>query len=104
MGEMALGNGSCRIGFVERLYSAFAKQLVELESKLVDGGAEILKDKSIGDLAKTLDTLLSLDRKVAGDSKEQGSMDLDRLRHELMDRLGRLARGGRSRDAAADAE
>lgn len=104
MTELAIGGGARRAGLVERMFEAFSKQLHEVEMRIAAGGAEILKDnKILGELAKTMETLLSLDRKVAGDG-EEGGIDLTRLRAELVDRLGRLAPVRRKRAQTTAAE
>ena len=91
MTELALGGRGRRAGLVERMFEAFSRQLHEVEQRIAAGGAEIIKEhKTLGDLAKTMETLLSLDRKGAGDG-DDGSVDLERLRKDLVERLARFA-------------
>ncbi len=104
MTEMAMGGGGRRAGLVERMFVAFSRQLHEVEQRIAAGGAEIIKEhKTLGDLAKTMETLLSLDRKVAGDGQE-GTPDLEGLRKELVERLARFAPVRRKRAAPKVAE
>lgn len=104
MTELAIGGGARRACLVERMFEAFSKQLHEVEMRIAAGGAELLKDnKALGELAKTMETLLSLDRKVAGDN-EDGGLDLTRLRGELAERLSKLAPARRKRAATSAAE
>ncbi|RAH98771.1 hypothetical protein DLJ53_24330 [Acuticoccus sediminis] len=103
MTELALGGGGRRAGLVERMFEAFSRQLHEVEKRIAAGGAEIIKEhKTLGDLAKTMETLLSLDRKVAGDG-EEGAVDLARIRTEVMERLSRLTPLRRKSGAAEKA-
>ena len=91
MTELAVGGSRRWAGLVERMFEAFSRQLQEVEKRIAEGGAEIVKEhKTLGDLAKTMETLFTLDRKVAGDG-EDGPMDLQRLRGELVERLGKFA-------------
>lgn len=90
MAEMTMGGLATREGLVERLFAAFAVQVREIEARVARGSAEIVEDaKILSGLAKTLDTLLSLDRRVCGKA-EDAPVDPDRLRGELADRLARL--------------
>ncbi|WP_075221047.1 hypothetical protein [Acuticoccus yangtzensis] len=85
-----------RARLVERLFHALSRQLKEVEDRAVEAGSDLIKDnKVLAEIAKTMETLLSLDRKLAGDEGEKGLVDLDRLRADLVERLNRLVPGRR---------
>ncbi|MEM7695016.1 MAG: hypothetical protein AAF318_11230 [Pseudomonadota bacterium] len=83
-----------RKGLVERLFFAFGEQLSDNEARSakarLDGVSE--DPRHLGALAKTLDTLLSLEKRFV--TEEDGvTLDLEALRTELAERLSKL-RGG----------
>lgn len=88
MVEMVMGGGATRENLVERLFAAFATQVRDIEARVREG-AQIAEDSRVlSGLAKTLETLLTLDRKVA--SPSDAAPDVDRLRTELSARLAKL--------------
>lgn len=103
MAEMVLDGGATRDGLVQRLFAVFAMQVRDIEERIArTGGAEIVEDtKVLSGLARTLETLISLDRKVQGDAAVS-TPDADALRSELAARLDSLkppARRTRKRSA-----
>jgi hypothetical protein len=110
MAEAVSGGTQNREDLVERLFGAFAVQVREIESRVAaHEGDAILEDaKILAGLAKTMEILVSLDKKVS--PEEGGSLDLESVRAELSERLKRLtARGsanskrGGSHDGAGSA-
>ncbi|MBJ3774829.1 hypothetical protein [Acuticoccus mangrovi] len=89
--DIAADDRESREGLVSRLFAAFAMQVRDIEERAAShGGAEILEDtKLLSGLARTLETLISLDRKVSAGS-EQTPADTDGMRAEIADRLARL--------------
>ena len=82
-----MGGGATREGLVQRLFEAFALQVRDIEARVREG-AQIGEDtKVLSGLAKTLETLIALDRKVAIDDKVP---DIERVRAELSERLAKL--------------
>jgi hypothetical protein len=90
MVEAVADNGASREDLVERLFAAFAVQLREIEARVAGAdGHEMMEDaKILSGLARTLETLMSLDRKVGHGDDE--AIDVDAVRVELAERLERL--------------
>ncbi|WMS41687.1 hypothetical protein RDV64_16630 [Acuticoccus sp. MNP-M23] len=80
-----------RARLVTRLFNAFGKQLDDIEARVeAADGAKILDDtRVLSGLAKTLETLLGVERRLSepGGGK---AMDLDAVRTELAERLAAL--------------
>ena len=104
MAEAVCESAQNRENLVERLFRAFAVQVRQIEARVAaHEGDAILEDaKILGGLAKTLETLVALDRKVAAD--ESGHLDHEAVRAELSMRLKRLAsaRSGTARKTVSD--
>ncbi|MEW5421401.1 hypothetical protein [Amorphus sp. 3PC139-8] len=85
-----------RVEMIARLYRIFEARIAALEARFdPDGGAEAERDtKLLAALARTLDTLIALDRKAGNDaaSAAEERSDLDDIRQDLARRLDRLAR------------
>lgn len=91
MVELVLGRGGDREGLVARLFAAFAVQVRDIEARVREG-AQIGDDtRTLQGLAKTLETLLTLDRRVSV-AEESGSHDVEGLRAQVMERLRSLRR------------
>ncbi|XWN33716.1 MAG: hypothetical protein ROR55_11940 [Devosia sp.] len=90
MAELALDGASTRESLVQRLFGAFAMQVQDIEKRIAEhGGAEIVEDtKVLSGLARTLETLIALDKKVSGEGT--GLADAAELRAEIAERLARL--------------
>lgn len=90
MTTAASGEGANREDLVERLFTAFSVQLDEIEARISGAeGHEILEDaKVLSGLARTLETLIALDKKVG--HEEEGAPDLEAVRAELAERLAHL--------------
>jgi len=100
-----LGSGEAgRAQLVARLFNAFGKQLGDIEARVdAADGAKILDDtRVLGGLAKTLETLLGVEKRLA-DPGGGVSMDLDAVRTELADRLAALRLAAEDGDAPAEA-
>ncbi|WP_108661185.1 hypothetical protein [Acuticoccus kandeliae] len=90
MVEIAMPADLSREGLVRRLFAAFAMQVKDIEARIAGEGGEIVEDtKILTGLARTLETLISLDSKVAGDGAGDGP-DIYGMRAELAARLARL--------------
>jgi hypothetical protein len=83
-------------GLVARLYRAFEEQLAGVEARLAAPGTVIEeKDaRTLGSLARTLETLMSLEKRDTGAKKPTEPTDIDQLRAELARRIDRWAAGG----------
>lgn len=85
-----------RVEMIARLYRIFEARIAALEARFdPDGGAEAERDtKLLAALARTLDTLIALDRKAGTDAaaSREERFDLDHIRQDLARRLDRLAR------------
>ncbi|MEM8552395.1 MAG: hypothetical protein AAGF45_08435 [Pseudomonadota bacterium] len=95
MVDLSEGPGS-RSGLVERLFEVFGKQLEEIETRLaqhVAGEPPVDETKHLGGLAKTLETLIGMERRI-GSTGEERSTDVEALRTELAERLRKLKTGG----------
>jgi hypothetical protein len=106
MAGSSTSGANSREGLVQRLFEAFATQVRDIEARVARAGeTEIVEDtKTLGGLARTLETLISLDEKVSGQGRER-SLDIDAVRAELADRLSRLKRAkGPKRAGAAAAK
>ncbi|MEM8853323.1 MAG: hypothetical protein AAGD34_06430 [Pseudomonadota bacterium] len=90
MAELALDGASTRESLVQRLFGAFAMQVRDIEKRIAEhGGAEIVEDtKVLSGLARTLETLIALDKKVSGEGT--GLADAAQLRAEIAERLARM--------------
>ena len=95
----ALGRGN----LVERLFRAFSMQLSEIEARIADRTGEGIADdgRVLSGLAKTLETLVSVERKLIESGDEETAVDLDAVRTELAERLAVLRDGLRGTDDAA---
>jgi transposase-like protein len=87
-----------RVRLVARLHTTFSAQLAALEKRACETqGDSIDKDaRTLGVLAKTLETLMQLDRDDGAKVKEPepADRDLDELDADLADRIARWAAGG----------
>lgn len=85
-----------RRSLVARLYRAFEDQLAGVEARLAAPGIVIEeKDaRTLGSLARTLETLMSLEKRDTGAKKPTEPNDIDQLRAELARRIDRWAEGG----------
>lgn len=90
---------------VERLFTAFAKQLSDVEDRIAQnaGDSKFEDTRVLSGLAKTLETLISVERKV-GETTDGGAMDLAAIRTELAGRLAELGLGIGGEDDAPSAE
>ncbi len=101
----ALARGS----LVERLFRAFSMQLSDIEARIADKAGEGIVDdgRILSGLAKTLETLVSVERKLIQVDDEEATVNLDGVRTELAERLAKLRAGlgkddlGRDDDAAS---
>lgn len=93
MGEMVLGRGADCEGMVARLFATFQMQLREIEAKVRDGAGERIGEdtRTLQGLAKTLETLLTLDRRVTL-ADGSAAPDVEGLRAKVMERLASLRR------------
>jgi hypothetical protein len=91
MADSSTGGANSREGLVKRLFEAFAMQVNDIEARIASHGEhEIVEDaKILSGLARTLETLISLDDKVSGGGGDR-TVDLDAVRAELTERLSRL--------------
>ena len=98
----ALGRGN----LVERLFRAFSMQLSEIEARIADKTGEGIADdgRVLSGLAKTLETLVSVERKLIQTGDEEATVDLDAVRTELAERLATLRDGLHAPDDAASAD
>ncbi len=85
-----------RTRMIAKLYRAFEHQVAEMESRLARTGSELEeKDaRTLGTLARTLGTLIALERDEGAKAKETEQSDNDDLRAELARRIKRWADGG----------
>jgi hypothetical protein len=92
-GDATRGGGRARL--VARLHTTFGRQLATLEKRAKDAGEETLeKDaRTLGVLAKTLETLIELDRDGAKVTKPE-PVDRDAIDAELARKIENWARGG----------
>ncbi len=90
-----------RARLVTRLFNAFGKQLDDIEARVAAAdGTKILDDtRVLSGLAKTLETLLGVERRLLEPSAD-APMDLDAVRTELAERLAALRLG--AEDGGAD--
>ncbi len=89
-------HGADRGALVGRLMRAFARQVSEVEARLGgEGGADERDARTLGVLAKTLETLIDLDRTAQGERTDgEEAKNLDAVREELARRLDRLRQTG----------
>ncbi|GAB5376169.1 MAG: hypothetical protein AcusKO_26310 [Acuticoccus sp.] len=101
----ATDTSDARRTLVERLFKAFAKQLSDIEARIAqnDGDSKFEDTRILSGLAKTLETLVSVERKV-GEVMDGGAMDLEAIRTELAGRLAELGVGIGGNDDAALAD
>lgn len=85
---------------IARLYRACERQLRSLEAQI--GGSDSAVDekdvRTLGLLAKTLGTLMALDRDDGANLKDAEPVDRDKLNAELARRIARWAEGGEEPD------
>lgn len=96
-----------RGNLVERLFRAFSMQLGDIEARIADQTGEKVADdgRVLSGLAKTLETLVSVERKLVQADDAEGTMDLDAVRTELAERLAVLRDGLPDEDdTAGDAD
>jgi len=103
MTVLAVDRGSRR-SLVERLFKAFSMQLSDIEVRIADKcGEGIVEDaKVLSGLAKTLETLVTVERRLTG---EEGGepLDFEALRTELAARLSSLRLGTRPVEEVVEA-
>lgn len=102
-------NAGARSSLVERLFCAFSVQLSDVETRIAEKTGEgIVEDgRVLSGLAKTLETLVSVERKLIETMDGETTMDLSAMRTELAARLsklrlGLLAEGGEEAVCAGD--
>lgn len=93
-----------REDLVERLFGMLAVQVGQIEGLVAAHGAEeVLEDQKIlSGLAKTMEVLVSLEKKVS--RGETATTDLDGIRAELSERLARLKGAARRKGKDEQAE
>jgi hypothetical protein len=81
---------------IARLYRAFERQVADIETRLaVPGARSDEKDaRALGTLARTLETLIALDRDAGAQRDEPEPKDSDHLRAELARRIRSWAEEG----------
>lgn len=80
---------------IDRLFAAFERQMDDIEGRLGEASeaAGERDARMLGVLAKTLETLIDLERAAkGGDGDKEGAPDLDAAREEIARRLERLGR------------
>ena len=84
---------------VARLFRAFSMQLSDIEARIAEkGGDGIVEDaKVLSGLAKTLETLVTVERRVIQGEQGEETLDYDAVRTQLSARLLAM----RLRDPAA---
>ena len=99
-----LGSEAGRAQLVTRLFNVFGKQLDDIEARVeAADGNKILDDtRVLSGLAKTLETLLGVERRLL-EPDGGGALDLDAVRTELADRLAALRLSADDGDAPAGA-
>lgn len=87
--DVALDGDSRGAALVRRLYDAFATQVNAIEQRIARQGSAVIAEdaKLLSGLVRTLETLISLDRKVQGGEEIP---DVTRIRAELAARLAKL--------------
>jgi hypothetical protein len=85
---------------IARLYRACERQLRSLEAQIggSDGAVDEKDVRTLGLLAKTLGTLMALDRDDGAKSPDAEPADRDKLNAELARRIARWAEGGEEPD------
>jgi hypothetical protein len=85
---------------IARLYRACERQLRSLETQIGgrDSAVEEKDVRTLGLLAKTLGTLMALDRDDGAKSPDAEPVDRDKLNAELARRIARWAEGGEEPD------
>jgi hypothetical protein len=85
-----------RARLVARLYRTYGRQLGALEKRAQEAAGETVeKDaRTLGVLAKTLETLIAFDRDDGARVKEPEPVDRDELDADLARRIARWAEGG----------
>ena len=90
--HFANSDANVRDKLIERLYRTFGRQLVALEKRAGEGGDSIEKDaRTLGALAKTLETLIHLDRDDGAPVKQPEPSDRGHLRLELARKIAAWA-------------
>jgi hypothetical protein len=80
---------------VDRLYKVFGRGVAALETRLGAGEEGLEKDaRALASLAKTLETLIALDRDDGARPKDPDDVDPDDIRARLARRLYALGQGG----------
>lgn len=81
-----------RAALIAGLYRACAAHVADIEARVGVSVQNRERDaRTLGILARTLDTLIDLDRRKAGDTAPEPEADIERLRADLAGRLARLA-------------
>jgi hypothetical protein len=90
---------------ITRLYRAFERQVAEIEERLARPGAETEeKDaRTLGTLARTLETLIALERDNGALATAPESVDIDQLDEELARRIGDWAEEGEGPEGTGQA-
>lgn len=80
---------------VARLFRAFSMQLSDIEARIAEkGGDGIVEDaKVLSGLAKTLETLVTVERRVNQGEQGEDTLDYDAVRTQLAARLLSLRLG-----------
>ncbi|MEM0907084.1 MAG: hypothetical protein AAGJ94_06955 [Pseudomonadota bacterium] len=88
----AVPDRGSRESLVERLFKAFSKQLTDIEERIAgQSGDGIVEDaKVLSGLAKTLETLVTVERRLVQPDEGEAEVDVDAMRTELMSRLAAL--------------
>ncbi|MGH2343314.1 hypothetical protein ACRC7T_17750 [Segnochrobactraceae bacterium EtOH-i3] len=80
-----------RAALIAGLYRACAAHVADIESRVGVSAQNRERDaRTLGILARTLDTLIDLDRRKAGEEAADPEADIERLRADLAGRLARL--------------
>jgi hypothetical protein len=81
---------------IERLFAVYERQVADIEARLAEPGsrAEEKDARALGTLAKTLETLIALERDAGARTTEPERQDSDRIRAELARRIRSWAEEG----------
>jgi len=104
MTDKAMGTAA-RGSLVERLFRAFSIQLSDIETRIAEKtGDGLVEDaRVLSGLAKTLETLVSVERKLVGEGGDE-VVDMAAVRTELAERLAKLRLGFGGEDDGAVGE
>ena len=81
-----------RAALIAGLYRACAAHVADIEARVGVSAQNRERDaRTLGILARTLDTLIDLDRRKAGEEAAEPEADIERLRADLAGRLARLS-------------